>query len=147
MLHRAERARGVELRLLDLSGLTEQALEKYNQHRAIDGKKPATEMRVGNEPYAVMEVGGRLYVVCNEGVGWEVTDESPLEVDLYPQYGPGSFGIFPAMEATLKPSEVRARATGEMVDLADLIRTFGARLEDNFWTWHRVATAKEMKNA
>jgi hypothetical protein len=141
MRERAERARGVTLRLLDLSGIEEVALERYNQHLAIDGKEPATAMRVGSDPYAVIEKDGTMYVVCNEGVGWEITDEHPLEIDLYPHRdkdGKQSFSIFPAMSASLKPEDVRDRTTETEVDLADHIRTFGARLESNFNEWYRA---------
>ena len=132
-----ERARGVTLRLLDLSGIQEVALERYNQHLAIDGKEPADRMSVGSEPYAVAEKDGKMYVVCEEGVGWEITDEQPLEIDLYSHRG-NSFGIFPVMSASLKPEDVRGRTTDTEVDLADHIRTFGARLESNFASWYGV---------
>ena len=130
-----ERTRGVTLRLLDLSDIEESALERYNQHLAIDGKEPVDRMSVGSEPFAVAEKDGTMYVVCNEGVGWEITDEDPLEIDLYSHKG-NSFGIFPVMSASLKPEEVRNRTTATEVDLADHIRTFGARLESNFNEWY-----------
>lgn len=129
-----ERARGVTLHLLDLSGLEEAALERYNQHLAIDGKEPADRMSIGSAPFAVAEKDDVMYVVCEEGVGWEITDEAPLEIDLYSHRG-NSFGIFPVMSASLKPEDVRNRTTETEVDLADHIRTFGARLESNFNQW------------
>ena len=132
-----ERERGVTLRLLDLSGIEEVALERYNQHLAIDGKEPADSMSIGSAPYAVAEKDGVMYVICNEGVGWEITDEDPLILDLYPHTG-NSFGIFPVMSASLKPEDVRNRTSEAEVDLADHIRTFGARLESNFHQWYGV---------
>lgn len=132
-----ERTRGVTLRLLDLSGIEEAALERYNAHLEIDGKEPVDRMSVGSEPFAVAEKDGTMYVVCNEGVGWEITDEDPLEIDLYSHKG-NSFGIFPVMSASLKPEDVRNRTTDTEVDLADHIRTFGARLESNFSQWYSV---------
>lgn len=126
----AERARGVLLRTLDLTEVQAEA------DRAIDEGETA---RIGHAPYAAAEHDGHLYVVCEEGVGWEVTDEDPLLIDTYVSTGTG-IGIFPRFQVVLSPAEVRAAATGDEVDLADLIRTFGSRLEANFWVWHRTLT-------
>lgn len=68
---------------------------------------------------------GTEYVVCSEGVGWVVDDSHPLVVDTF------SGGY------SLPLDTVRDRAiAGTDVDLADHVRTFGSRLESNFWSWH-----------
>ena len=125
-----QRTRGVTLRVLDLTPVLADIAEPG----------PGETVRAGFDPYATVEHDGHLYVVCNEGVGWEVTDDDPLPVDLYVS-APTGFGIFPRWEVTLTPADVHRLATDDEVDLADLIRSFGARLESNFWAWHRTLTA------
>lgn len=121
-----ERQRGVILHLIDFSDLLAQV--------PTEGEETAD---VGFGSYAMTELAdGRLYVVCNEGVGWEVTDDEPLEVDLYVS-DPDHIAIMPRYRTSLTPAEVRAAATGGEVDLADHVRRFGGRLEDNFRIWHR----------
>lgn len=123
------RSRGVTLRLLDFSAVVADAQAK------AAGADETVEL--SHTPYAAAEVGERLYVVCHEGVGWEVTEDEPLELPLHVRT-PSGFSIFPRWNAMLSPSEVRLARTEEEVDLADLVRTFGARLEANFWLWHRT---------
>ena len=122
------RPTGVKLTLLDLSSVTTAAAESpHATYEAYD---------VGFAPYAMAEVDGHLYVVSHEGVGWEVTDDEPLLLDLYGKK-PNTITIAPSLQASLSPDEVRELATGGEVDLADHVRRFGARLESNFWSWHR----------
>jgi hypothetical protein len=87
-----------------------------------------TDATPGNAPaygYALAEApDGRTYAICSEGVGWEVTEDRPLIVDTF------------AGGYALSLSEVTDRAErGTDVDLADFVRTFGARLESNFFQW------------
>lgn len=134
-----KRPTGVKLTLLDLAPVLESAAK--SPHATAD----AYEISFG--PYATAEVDGKLYVICNEGVGWEVTDEEPLELDLYVKK-PGTISIVPSLRATLSPAEVREHATGEKVDLADHVRRFGARLESNFWAWlDTLSAARSTTNA
>lgn len=118
-----ERQRGVILHVIDFSRVLAEVPREDDQ--TVD---------VGFGPYAMIEKDGLLYVVCNEGVGWEVTDTEPLQVDLYVT-SPGYLAIMPSFRARLTPEEVRAAATGGPVDLADHVRRFGARLESNFSMW------------
>ena len=143
-----ERERGVLLPLLDLGRIGGPALTKYNAHRALDDKPPAVRLCDVWGPYGVLVRGDRVWVVNTEGVGAEVTDGSPFLLDLYPEFDGGARSIAPEMEARLDKQEVLARAQADKtVDLADHIRIFGSRLESNFWTWHRIATAEETVDA
>lgn len=75
--------------------------------------------------YAMATVGADTYVICSEGVGWKVTADEPLIVDTL-------LGTH-----VMTVDEVREAAEhGTDVDLADHVRTFGSRLESNFWGWH-----------
>jgi hypothetical protein len=93
------------------------------------------EIRPGFEPWAYTEHDGRHFVICNEGVGYEVSMDEPWEVPLYSRRK-GFVSILPSWTVPLTPGEIAPMA-GEEIDLADLIRSFGARLEQNFWIWFR----------
>lgn len=99
------RTRGITVRTLDMSDAAERPVYGYALGRGNDGK---------------------TYVICTEGVGWEVTPDRPLFVDTWS----GGYDM--------PLSEVVDRAAhGEDVDLADHVRTFGSRLESNFHMWSR----------
>lgn len=73
------------------------------------------DLTVDDLPVAVgVAPDGTVYLICTEGVGWEVKDE-------------GFEGK--------SPEDLQDLTTGELVDLADWVRVFGARLESNFWLW------------
>lgn len=125
-----ERTRGVTLRVLDFTKiLAEEGLPLEEGERA----------HLGFEPYAAAEHNGQLYVVCNEGVGWKVSEDEPLRLDIFVDH-PDTIAIFPRWQLLLPPDAVRSAMTDEETDLADLIRSFGFRLESNFWTLYRELT-------
>lgn len=132
-MHTIDRPRGVKLHLLDIHRLEANATEQL-----ADG----SIYSVGFGPWAAVEHGDRLYAVCVEGVGYEVTEAQPLELDLYKET-PGHISIIPSFRALLSPADVRDLITPEEVDLADHVRTFGARLEGNFWGLHQLLNDKE----
>lgn len=93
-----------------------------------------------NEPCDTLEVGysqnmlfavdrGIGAVVNDEGVGAEFTDEDTVNV--YYRLG---ISIFPL---AIPVDDINNAVTDERVDLADGIRTFGARLDANHATWFR----------
>lgn len=125
-----ERERGTTLRLLDLSRAEAMCLTAAQE---ADPEKPPTRMEAGFAPWGVgVKEDGTIVAVCCEGVGYEVTDENPLQIGMYPRWDK-SFGIMPSWIATLRPSDLQEYLTNDTIDLADLIRSFGQRLEDNFW--------------
>jgi hypothetical protein len=128
MIDSDTRPTGITLRLLDIDSVAAKATEQL-----ADG----TTYKTSFGPYAVAEHGDRLYVICQEGVGWEVDDDRPLELGLYAD-NPGYISIMPSYQLKLTPAEVRELVTDTEVDLADHVRRFGARLETNFWVWHRT---------
>lgn len=76
---------------------------------------------------------GKVFVICTEGVGWEVKEE--FKVDVWGSSA-NSFSMFPVARITLSKREVlEGMELGEEVDLADWVRAFGDRLECNFGTW------------
>lgn len=129
---------------LDLSDVETGAAEWLTKHREIDGKSAVTKMRVGHV-HGIVETPAGLYALCTEGVGPDhpVTDEKPLQIDLYIERyadsGDGDFiSMFPSCSQKLDPADLRERATGEPVPLHDFIRTFGGRLEANYSGWKQL---------
>jgi hypothetical protein len=82
--------------------------------RGPDGKIDPSEVRM----------------VHSEGVQYRVTDEKPW---VWSDYAP------PGTVESFTPDEL-IQCIDSSCDLADWIRTFGSRLESNFWLAYRWAT-------
>lgn len=75
---------------------------------------------------------GAVRMVNTEGVAYDVTDKEPWVWNDFIEGLP-----------TYSPEELIAKSkTVEPVDLADFVRTFGQRLETNFFIHHRWANDK-----
>lgn len=82
--------------------------------------------------YALAWAGTTAYVICSEGVGWRVADDAPLTVDGYVKTDDG----LAVTSWDMSLAEVlTASVTGDDVDLADFVRTFGSRLDSNVYMW------------
>jgi hypothetical protein len=69
-----------------------------------------------------------IATVCTEGVGWFIDGEGLLPVNYHVgQFGSGYLDI--------TPEELMPLISNETIDLADFIRSFGDRLENNFYSW------------
>lgn len=158
-MRNAERSRGVILSVLDVSALEAEALA-FRQKTHPD----CYEARIygGNIAVANSKETGHLYTICTEGVGPDggVSNDDPLFIEFHGSYyvreestledllgrpvpgeiKPGShtFDCMPFASTTLTSDEIRVLPILEEVDLADFIRSFGARLENNFWAWFKV---------
>jgi hypothetical protein len=146
-MREVDRPRGTMLRKIDGKRLSEAACAKVNAwlaEHAADAGETMVEMTPVYPPLAVSDTDAGLFVVCSEGVGWEVREDKPLtdvpfsarwtdrEGKPYANTGGGSYNAF-----SLTAEEVRQLAKGgEEIDLADLVRSFGDRLENNFSLWH-----------
>lgn len=131
------RATGVTVTPLDLTADYAAALQKYLE---ANPESDMTEANSDQEMALAVAADGTEYLLGTEGVGWPLTDTGN-EVDVW-MAGEHSFQLTPAMVLTLTKDEVHERATGDPVDLADFVRKFGARLEQNFWLWHDALTRK-----
>lgn len=82
--------------------------------------------------YALAWNSTTAYVICSEGVGWEVTADRPLIVDGWETTDGGMCQV----EREMSLAEViTASVQGDDVDLADFVRTFGGRLDANVYLW------------
>jgi hypothetical protein len=126
------RATGILVTPLDLTADMDEALTAY---KAANPDTEMTEARTEDGWALACTPDGTEYLVCSEGVGYPLAPANDFDVWLSSEH---SFQVTPAMSLQLTAEEVHERATGEPVDLADHIRVFGQRLEDNFWLWHNT---------
>ena len=75
--------------------------------------------------------GENMYaLVCDEGVGWEQRDRSLINV-------PTNIGAMGLYNGSVKMSVglIKSCLTGETADIADFVRVFGDRLDNNVAIW------------
>lgn len=77
---------------------------------------------------AVVQTKGGIATICSEGVGWMENQFGELTIQVYRD------GFITYLEVPTV-FVVGALANGTEVELADFIRTFGARLDNNFYMW------------
>ena len=115
-MQRPERIRGNVVHLLDAEKTT-----KFLQTR-LDNTE------ITYDPMVVVNGDKGVATVCTEGVGWFIDDKGLLPVNYHVgQFGSGYIDI--------TPEELMPLISNETVDLADFIRSFGDRLENNFYSW------------
>lgn len=80
-------------------------------------------------------VNGRngLATVLTEGVGWFADKNGGIPINYYV----GSYGSGGYIDIT--EDELKSLISDETVNLAEHIRTFGDRLETNFYVWRQYA--------
>lgn len=124
------RTRGITVQRLDLTALKAQALTFLQQ-----SKPDVTGVMLSPGNLAIATTpSGKTFVVCDEGVGWEISADKPVVIDVSASRE-NSFDLLPSAAFTLREQEIADLPRGEEVDLADFIRAFGARLESNFHIW------------
>ena len=72
----------------------------------------------------------RYAIVCDEGVGWEQQDRYLINIPT----NVGHVGLYNG-SVELSVDVIKSCLSGETADIADFVRTFGARLDNNVWTW------------
>lgn len=126
------RPRGVDVEVLDLTGLLKAATETAHAGDLIASDQRAVTFAA---PYGLMMGRDELtWLVCHEGVAYPIDGSVtvPLYTETVSEAGKvTSFGVFPSLEVHWRLDELEAARTGEVVDLADFVRTFGDRLEQN----------------
>ena len=80
-------------------------------------------------PMAVVQTKDGIATICSEGVGWKMSEIGELTIQIYNSDGFISYVDAPAVFV------IGALTSGTEVELADFIRTFGARLDNNFHIW------------
>ena len=119
--------------VLDLEELNGKALE-------LARKEDPDYIKARNDgPWGIVETARGLYALRHEGIGPKdpVTDEKPLEILFYREKE-NRMALLPFADAKLTADELRELPVEKEMDLAEFIRTFGDRLERNFWMWAKV---------
>jgi hypothetical protein len=132
---KTERKRGTILQYLDPAALTVAGADILRAQMGQD-ESPLGDWKVPAY-LAIGYEGGqpadrKVVVVCPEGVGRTCDERGMVEIDLIHKNSimTGWFDLYGDRLAEM--------VTGETVDLADHVRSFGDRLESNFWNLSRV---------
>lgn len=140
-----ERARGCLVHKIDNKALGEHIRKimalQYGPETDVSSFYVTNDLVLGRDKKAPDKDFDRdTVIICVEGVGWSVKEFST--VISVPVSSPNSYYSHPVY---ISPSLLWTFATGEVVDLADSIRTFGSRLESNFWLWYNLIQGKGAK--
>jgi hypothetical protein len=116
----------------NLSGPLAQALESYNAKAKVKATKMETR---GGDPGYVMTKKG-TFLFCEEGVGDNkpITETNPAVIEIYPGTDK-TFAMFPCGTISLTDAELIMLPTAREAQLEDFIRSFGHRLESNYYQW------------
>lgn len=125
--------------LLDTDALTRIAREVYlAQYGQKAGASGAEDIVADRLVYAYLPDDNlskwqRLTVICTEGVGWEPDENNLVPISYHNGWRSGY-----VMAGTSRL--IDEALTTDEVNLADFIRKFGDRLENNYSIWyHRLA--------
>lgn len=88
------------------------------------------------EPLAFVKTQNSFATICEEGVGWEVNADGELPVTFWRRNFYNDYIDLPL-------NVVRGCVSEKTVDLADFVRVFGARLENNFHIWRNAIKGVE----
>jgi hypothetical protein len=129
------RPRGVMLDRIYTANLNVICKQIYKLQYGVDSTDNVEEcwddLAISRDPNAKQTWYDRdTVLICSEGVGWYCNDQGLI---LVPMGNDGGIYVSGTVLQRLK--------TGKQVDLADHVRTFGARLENNFDLWHSRLTA------
>ena len=124
----------IEVEILDIERLGKEAFEWLSKNG-----KTEEDGVIGCEtsfPVGVVRTPSAVYALCSEGVGSKVpvSEESPLEIEFYKKFE-GGISLYPSMKQSMSDEKIVEYLTGEKKNLADFIRVFGTRLEDNYSSW------------
>jgi hypothetical protein len=140
-----ERTRGVTVQRVDFTALHDAwSAEAAKHNPEIIRLESSFSWAIGRDPK------GGFHLICSEGVSWPIPPEdpgalrpagypAPVEIDLFDRSKPNMIAMFPEAVAKVTMEDLKGHV-GEEVDLADFVRTFGARLETNFWATHTILT-------
>ena len=138
MTRKDERPRGAVGYPLDSAKLTQVILSHYDMGKWHTVRPLESVLVYGTDK--------RWAIVNTEGVGREAEDYDAMSFVDFTLARPGNsdnsqFISSDGIELTFNEVEQCRVPDAEVVDLADFIRTFGARLDNNHYLWYRFADA------
>ena len=121
----------IMVQVLDVTPLEQSALEYLKSHDHADAIGAETRFKHG-----IVTTDEGVFHLCDEGVGDDnpITEDNPMEFFFYHRTEGGS-AIMPS--ASIKIADLSKYATDEYVPLNEFIRTFGSRLDSNYFQWER----------
>jgi len=122
-----ERPRGVFIQLLDVEKAT-QYIKDYWNDQSFD---------ITAEAMAVVNGEKGLATLCSEGVGWFADKDGKVPINYWGLNGQNGYIDIPAEDL---PSLIHEK---NFIDLADFIRNYNDRLENNFYQWKQYANGYE----
>ena len=100
-----------------------------------------------------IETGEGLFILDNDGVGnnHPITADKPYTLEFYSERTSTneegeestSLSMMPSCEMKLNDQDLRSHATGDTKPLDEFIRTFGDRLERNYYNWEQHLNGEE----
>jgi hypothetical protein len=138
----------IEVSVPDLTGFHAGVLGLINEERGKKGL-PLADTVVG-QCYGYVDTPNGVFALCSEGVGSSipVSVQNPVDVEFYAQ-GTGEkgrwSGCFPEAIERLDADQLRNLPVSKKINLAQFIRSFGARLENNYYEWKNLLE-RAMKN-
>ena len=136
------RQEGILVYKLDIKGLSEVARNIYES--MYDLERPDLtvwpDLTVGyDKAQADYNEKRNLVVICSEGVGWSCNSWGRVNVPVYIDKEQWSDSYI-----EISTKVINKFVTEETVDLADHVRVFGDRLENNFDSWAYILTRTEL---
>ena len=146
----ARKASKHEVHLLDFTPLTERAKEFINQNRSEDKQATACTVRW---TLGYIETNEGLFILDNDGVGnnHPITADKPYGLEIYGERTyinengkeVTAFDMMPSCRLQLSDKTIRQYDTSERLYLDEFIRTFGDRLEHNYYTWEQLLNGEQ----
>lgn len=118
-----DRPKGVVVRLLDVEKAT-QFIKDYWNDQTFD---------ITAEAMAVVNGEKGLATLCSEGVGWFPDKDGNVPINYWGKNGQNGYIDIPIEKL---PELI---STTEVIDLAEFIRNYNDRLENNFYQWKQYA--------
>jgi hypothetical protein len=91
-----------------------------------------SDYNITAEEMAVINGKNGLATVLHEGVGWYADANGGIPINYWGINGAGGY-------VDITEEELKSLISDKTVNLADHIRVFGDRLENNFYIWRRYA--------
>lgn len=118
----SSRTFGTIVPLLDVEKATQFIKDFYNDQ----------DFDVNAERMAIVNGEKGLATVITEGVGWFADKDGGIPINYWGKNGRNGY-------IDITAEQLETLISDETIDLADFVRVFGDRLENNLWQWQNYA--------
>lgn len=139
----------VKVKVLDMSGVIVEALKYTKDKSSVKDKENITNLFIGEGKLGYITTSKGIFVLSEEGIGSDkpITKENPYTIEFRPEYeknGEKSSGIIPVIAFNLDDKDILGIPVVREESLDVFIRSFGSRLESNYYSW-KTAMEKALK--